>query len=275
MKLMRMKKLVLVLLAVLLGLGIVGARAEQARADTAAVRVNTKDDSSLFKLAFGIRRVMNGVVDESNAAVAYASCERCRTVAISIQIVLVMSDPTTVTPTNVAVAVNENCSLCETFAAAYQFVVSTRGPVRFTSQGERDLEDIRSQLADLKDNSDLTIAEIQQRVSALVDRLRTVLATELVPVGPGETAEPEQTTQQETQGTLNKKPDHGQTSTTQSGETVTPPAATSTDTVPTSTTDTTSTSTDTTPTTTDTTSTSTDTTPTTTDTTPTTTTATP
>ena len=66
--------------------------------DNAAVAINTTDNSSVFDLAFSIRDVMNGVVDQTNTAVAYASCNSCRSVAIAIQIVLVMGDVTSDDP---------------------------------------------------------------------------------------------------------------------------------------------------------------------------------
>jgi putative peptide zinc metalloprotease protein len=224
MRFARTPKLLLVLLIAVIGLAFAGARAESARADTGAVAVNTKDGSSLFRFAFGIRRVMNGVVDESNSAVAYASCDSCRTVAISIQIVLVMGPATTVTPTNTAIAVNEGCNLCETLADAYQFVVSTGGPVRFTAQGESELAEIRRELAGLQDNNDLSLDEIEQRVSDLVDRLRTVLQTQLVPVTSGETPEGESSDEGGGQATLTHKPASGAAETTQATESPPPTA---------------------------------------------------
>ena len=230
-----MKKFVLVLLAAFCAFVFAAARPAAALAqDTAAVRVNTRDDSSLFRLAFGVRRVMNGVVDQTNAAVAYASCERCRTVAISVQIVLVMGDPQVVTPTNVALAVNQGCTLCETFASAYQFVVSTGGPVRFTAEGNRALAEIRRELRALRDNSELSLEEIQARVAALMNRLRNVLATQLVPLRPGEESEGDDELVEETEGGLAKKPARARTSTTEQRETVTttPTTTTETETAP-------------------------------------------
>jgi putative peptide zinc metalloprotease protein len=145
----------------------------------AAIAINTEDGSSLFKLAFAIRQVAGDVVDQQNVAVAYASCTSCQTTAIAIEIVLVTGDPSTVTPENVAVAVNENCNLCDTFATAYQFVVSTGGPVRFTHEGLRELRQIRHELKKLKG---LSNEEIRARLPDLIARLRTVLKTQLVPV---------------------------------------------------------------------------------------------
>ena len=188
-----MRKLTLLLLAFLLaaGLALVQAGPATAGGDNAAIAINTKDGSSLFRLAFSIRKVAGDVVDNQNAAVAYSKCQRCKTTAIAIQIVLVTGTPSTVTPTNVAVAVNENCTLCETFASAYQFALSTSGPVRFTPEGRQELAAIRKALRDLR-NEDLSPAELQTSVKALVGRLRTVLATQLVPTGPGDDEAEEQ-----------------------------------------------------------------------------------
>lgn len=183
---------VLILLATLVAaIGLSTACPAAASADegnggnTSAIAINTKDGSSLFRFAFGIKRVMGDVVDNGNAAVAFASCNDCRTVAISIQIVLVMSSPHVVTPTNVALAINNLCTLCETLASAYQFVIGVGGPVRFTPEGRQAIQEIRKELRDLGD-SDLSLFEIQARIDQLMDRLREVLRTQLVPAGPGE-----------------------------------------------------------------------------------------
>jgi putative peptide zinc metalloprotease protein len=173
--------------AVSLAAALIGVTpaASQAQGDTSAVAINTKDGSSIFRLAFSIRRVTGEVVDQTNAAAAVASCEECRTIAVSIQIVLVMGDPTVISPTNLALALNIECTLCETLASAYQFVFGTGEMLRFTSEGLRQLHDIREQIRDLL-ASDLPIAEIQARLDALMEQLAAVLATQLVPVPPDE-----------------------------------------------------------------------------------------
>jgi putative peptide zinc metalloprotease protein len=196
----------------------------------AAIAINTEDGSSLFKLAFAIREVAGDVVDQQNVAIAYASCSSCQTTAIAIEIVLVTGNPHVVTPENVAIALNVNCHLCDTFAAAYQFVVSTNGPVRFTREGLRELRAIRKELRNLKG---LSNEEIRARLPALMDRVRAVLRTQLVPARRGEH-----------QGNDNEG-DQPSTGTTPRGETT--PATTSTGqetvTTPTDTTDTTTTTT--------------------------------
>src|ERR671936_1332095 len=86
--------------------GLAGANPVIASAqggEDTAIAVNTKDGSTLIKVAFAIRHVMGDVVDQSNAAVAYASCTGCTTVAIAIEIVLIENNASVVTPTNVAI----------------------------------------------------------------------------------------------------------------------------------------------------------------------------
>jgi putative peptide zinc metalloprotease protein len=153
--------------------------------DSSAIAINTKDDSSVFRLVFSVRKVMGDVVDATNTAVAYASCDSCQTVAIAFQVLLVYGDPSVVTPENLAVAVNYMCNLCDTLAAAYQFVLGVSGPVTFSKEGWREITDIRRELKDLKD-SGLAGPEILTKTNALADRLREVLATQVVPVGEGE-----------------------------------------------------------------------------------------
>ena len=159
------------------------APAAVASDDTAAVAVNTKDGSSVFRLAFSIKKVAGDVVDNTNAAVAYASCDSCRTIALSIQIVLVTGNPSTVTPQNFAIAINENCTSCETLASAYQWVLGTdEEHVRFSPEGRHAINQIRKELRELG-KSDLPVDELQARVHQLMIRLGTVLRTELEPVG--------------------------------------------------------------------------------------------
>lgn len=170
------------LLATLTALALVAglpAGTASAAQDTTAIAVNTRDGSSVFKLKFNIFQVNSDVVDNGNAAVAYASCELCQTVAISIQVLLVASDPSDFEPTNLALAFNESCSLCATLAGAYQFAIGIGERLKFTAEGRRQLAEIRTQLNDLR-QSGLSIVEIQDRVDGYMDQLAAVLDTELI-----------------------------------------------------------------------------------------------
>jgi putative peptide zinc metalloprotease protein len=151
--------------------------------DTAAIAINTKDGADIFRIAFAIKRAMGDVVDNGNAAVAFASCTDCQTVAVSIQVVLMMNDPSVVTPTNLAIAINEECTLCETLASAYQVILTTDGPVRFTPAGHREIAAIRRELLAMR-HAGLTAEEILVRLDGLMDRFFRVLMEEMIETGP-------------------------------------------------------------------------------------------
>ncbi|MDQ4096629.1 MAG: hypothetical protein M3144_02005 [Actinomycetota bacterium] len=154
--------------------------------DKPAVAVNTKDGSSVFKFAFSIKRVADDTVDPTNAAVAFASCTDCETVAVAIQVVLVSGDPDVFAPENVAIAFNENCNLCETLAMAYQFVFSVGDePVHFTKEGRERLKEIKRAFKELQ-KSDLTIEEIEAQVRVLAQQVNDIVVNELVAGPPGQ-----------------------------------------------------------------------------------------
>jgi putative peptide zinc metalloprotease protein len=182
---MRPRILLAILLAVALALAPGAAPA--AAQDTAAVAINTRDGSELFRFAFNVRRTMQDVVDNTNAAVAVASCTECETIAISFQVVLAGGDPSTVTPTNLALAINEECTSCVTAAYAYQFVLGTDGPVHFTAEGNQRLAELRNRLRALEEQ-ELTPDQLQVALDEAADELSDILAHELVATGPTEDA---------------------------------------------------------------------------------------
>jgi putative peptide zinc metalloprotease protein len=211
-----MKNRVLTLLTILCTAVALAATAPAALADdSAAVAVNTHDNSTMFKIVFDIRRVMGDTVDQSNAAVAVASCNSCETVAIAIQVVLAAGNPSVVVPENLAIAMNIDCNLCQTLAEAYQYVYTGTGVVHFTPEGNRRIAQIRRELEQLR-TSGLPIDEVATRVDQLNADLQQVLLTEIVPAGPPK--DPAQAA----------APDTGTTTTT-------PPTDTGTETTPTDT----------------------------------------
>jgi putative peptide zinc metalloprotease protein len=152
--------------------------------NTIALAINTKDGSDVFKVAFAIKRAMGDVVDNVNAAVAFASCTDCNTVAISIQAVLILNDPSVVTPTNVAIAINQECTLCETLAYAYQVILTEEGPIKFTKEGRREIQAISHELRGMK-HEGLSILEILARLDVLMDRFLLVMTEQIVEPGSG------------------------------------------------------------------------------------------
>jgi putative peptide zinc metalloprotease protein len=180
-----MKRTALILAAVLCGLTLAAVNPASARAqDNAAVAINTKDGTSIFRVAFKIARVNKEIVDNSNAAAAWSSCTDCQAIAAAFQIVLIFSDPDVVTPSNIALAVNWECTACVAFASAYQWVLTTDGPVHFTPEGNQLLAEVRKRLHELAQMDELTLEQLVAELEALAEIIRTVLANEMVSAGP-------------------------------------------------------------------------------------------
>jgi hypothetical protein len=184
--------------------------------DNFAVVVNTHDGLDLFRVAFKIVRTTQEVVDQSNAAVAANSCEDCSSTAIALQVVLVFSDPSEVTSTNLALAYNELCSACVAIAEAYQWVLTTGGVVRFTTEGNQRLAELYRRLHRLR-TAGLTLEQLQADLDEISAEIADVLATEIVPAG--RPPEPSTTTTTTTVGTSTAD-------TTTTGETTTEPSTT-------------------------------------------------
>jgi putative peptide zinc metalloprotease protein len=239
------RRLVAVLLAVVAFAGtpaFAHADEGQGGANT-AIAINTQDGSALFKLAFAIRHVMGDVVDQQNAAVAYASCNSCETTAIAIEIVLVEnSSPSNVSPTNIAISENVQCNLCDTFAAAYHFVVQASGPVHFTEEGLRALHEIRKEIRDWAKEG-LTNDQIRALLPDVIARIKDVLANDLVPAGNAEPGQPDEGTTTTNEQPTTTAPTTTASTTETGGATTTQPPPTTTATTGSTTTEPTTTTT--------------------------------
>jgi putative peptide zinc metalloprotease protein len=145
---------------------------------------NTTDGRVASKVGSGIARVTGDSSHNQNAAVAASSCTDCRSVAVAVQIVLVQRpDASTIAPENYAMAINQSCLRCETFAAAYQYVVTTEGIVHFTAEGNQRLAALESELRSLVAMDGLPFPELDARASAIVQEMWAVVDNELVLAG--------------------------------------------------------------------------------------------
>jgi putative peptide zinc metalloprotease protein len=156
--------------------------------DNVAVATNTKDGKTVVAVSLKIVQVKSDTVDAGNAAVAAASCNDCETVAIALEGVLVAGDPSTFDPTNIALALNTDCTNCQTLAAAYQEVVQNGTKVRISGEGRKAIAEIRKDLESLR-NSGLDIFAIRQRVNEDAGKLLAVLQNDVFPIGQGQKAD--------------------------------------------------------------------------------------
>jgi hypothetical protein len=132
-----------------------------------------------------------------------------------MQIALVTAKPASFTPTNVGLAVNYQCTSCQTYADAYQWVVGVPAGADLTPEGRQRLDGVRKDLHDLG-HSNLTASEIQREVPGLAAEVGSVLATEIEHSGEVEGRAKEE--KQETQETTPGAPDRV------SAEATTPPS---------------------------------------------------
>jgi len=175
----RLVRTLLVLLTVACALPAGAQAAPPSRHDNVASAVTETDGSSVADFAWDVERQRGGDVDQLNSATAMARCTDCRATAIAFQIVLVSGAPDSLTPHNRAVAVNDQCTRCVAAAEARQFVRVVDQPVKFTDAGMDELADVRQDLRAIT-RADLSIADLHDAVELQEDRVRTVLATQVV-----------------------------------------------------------------------------------------------
>ena len=169
----------LLLLLAILACALPAGSAQAAHRENIAQATIEQDGGRAFDFAWDISHQRGGVVDHANKAHAAARCTDCEATAIAFQIVLVSGAPSTVAPTNEAVALNLECTRCEAVAEARQFVRVLDAPARLTGAGRRELRGVRADLGALE-AADLPIDQLHQAVEQQEARVREVLNTELV-----------------------------------------------------------------------------------------------
>jgi len=153
-----------------------------ASTDNVAAAVNTTDGKTVYAISLKITQTGADTIDATNAAVAVASCTDCQTVAIALEGVLVIGEPTNFDPTNIALAINSGCTSCQTLASAYQHFVQNDTRMRISGAGRREIADVRAGLQSLR-NSGLDVFAVQAKVDEYAARLIRVLENEVYPIG--------------------------------------------------------------------------------------------
>jgi len=121
-------------------------------------------------------------VADENEAFAYASCTDCRTVAAAVQVVLVEGPANDVRPVNAAVAVNENCLRCATFAYANQVVLTPRTRVEIGDEAEGRIEYLEGQIRSVAASSE-AFPQMSADLDSLTGQLVAVLQGEVQRAG--------------------------------------------------------------------------------------------
>jgi hypothetical protein len=105
-------------------------------------------------------------------------CTDCRTVAVAVQAVFATAHPSTVEPTNAAIAINQSCVRCTTYAYAYQYVVTTDGPVHLSRHARHQIARIRAKVDDVA-HSNLAPADMDARLNSLTSDFKDDIDADL------------------------------------------------------------------------------------------------
>lgn len=105
-------------------------------------------------------------------------CTDCRTVAVAVQAVLLKHNPATAEPKNVAIALNERCERCTTYAYAYQYVVTTEHRAVLTRRARRKVAALRWEIDEVS-RSDLSPDDLNTRLRELTAEFRAVIDADL------------------------------------------------------------------------------------------------
>lgn len=124
---------------------------------------------SLYKLTKS-----SGLAHITNRARARATCDGCRSVAVSIQIVLVTTADTN--PMNDSSAINLDCVGCESLAVARQIVLVMEGTGTFKAAARDRLRGLANRLQNL-DYAGLPLGDLEAEINLIADNMaRTVLS---------------------------------------------------------------------------------------------------
>lgn len=85
--------------------------------------VNTENGRFMAKSRIRLDKIGSERVDPLNQASAEGRCTDCQTIAVALQVVIYKRGASSVTPQNIATALNANCTRCVTVALAYQYVI--------------------------------------------------------------------------------------------------------------------------------------------------------
>jgi putative peptide zinc metalloprotease protein len=164
-----------------------------------ALALNTTNGGVVYNVAYSLVTVTGGApVDQSNSAYAIASCKGCTTVAVAVQVVLVVGQSNIAVPADAAGALNYKCPACTTTAIADQIVVTLS-----QQPSAQLLSELQGALERLNDLTALGANGTPQAVAAVVASVQTQIDAELQSAGittpPSSTQTPSSTTSTTTQ----------------------------------------------------------------------------
>jgi hypothetical protein len=153
------------------------ASARDALVNTAVASVTQRGEIDV-RLAWDIQRTNGSDAAAINVAIATASCNSCRAVALAFQVVLASRVSGELSAQNLALAKSEGCARCQTLAIAYQFVVATEGRLKLAPGARADLAHLRTELRRLVHEQAPT-KMLEGRAGLLAAKIQDVLEQQL------------------------------------------------------------------------------------------------
>lgn len=124
-----------------------------------------------------VNQIMGDVVAPQNESRAYASCVGCSTLTVALQLNVVPRTATTVTPKNVAIALNYQCSGCRTYAVALQYVKQVDDPRLIPDNVNALARQMNAELRAIQTDQSVTLPDAITRVNAVVAQFQDLAAS--------------------------------------------------------------------------------------------------
>jgi hypothetical protein len=128
--------------------GAPAALSDEGRGDNVVVAEVTTDGAFVPQSGVQVATTTGDSVHNTNFAFAHAKgCNGCNASAVAVQVLLVAGHPRDFQPQNAAIAVNESCTSCGTYAYAWQYAVQTDRPVHLDRDARERIAELRGEIA--------------------------------------------------------------------------------------------------------------------------------
>lgn len=138
--------------------------------------VNKKDNDMEVRGSTQLNKIWGPNVAPLNRAYAQASCTDCQTFAVALQINLISTRATNISPRNEAVALNYKCTRCITAAVAIQYTFQVDDPHQVPPRLDKLLKDMEKEINSLKANKGVTVTEAANRIDAVIAQFNDLAA---------------------------------------------------------------------------------------------------
>ncbi len=130
--------------------------------------INQQDNELKVDGSIQVNHIPGDNVAPVNYAYGYSSCTDCQTFAVALQINLISKTATSIRPQNTAIALNYQCTRCDTVAQALQSTYQVDDPTKLPNNVASLVKDMNDQLKDLRQEHNLTAAQAESRITAVI-----------------------------------------------------------------------------------------------------------